>query len=76
MSLKTCSSRANPSVVVLGDHGDDSIKRWSLMRITFEDGYFVHESSGMFFEREGDEKQFPSAQGLPWEGEESIKDYY
>lgn len=63
------------SLLVLGDHGEGSIKRWSLMRITFEEGYFVHESHGTFFEREGAEKQFTLAQGLPWEGGESIDDY-
>ncbi len=63
------------SILVLGDQGEGSIKRWSMMRITFEDGYFVHESRGMFFEREGAEKQFTLAQGLPWEGGESIDDY-
>lgn len=63
------------SILVLGDHGEGSIKRWSLMRITFEEGYFVHESCGMFFERDGAEKQFTLAQGLPWEGGESIDDY-
>ncbi|UZX45480.1 hypothetical protein A6U84_25765 (plasmid) [Agrobacterium sp. 13-2099-1-2] len=63
------------SILVLGDHGDGSMKRWSLMRITFENGYFVHESHGTFFDREGAEKQFTLAQVLPWEGEESIDDY-
>lgn len=63
------------SILVLGDHGEGSIKRWSLMRITFEDGHFVHESRGTFFEREGAEKQFTLAQGLLWEGGESIDDY-
>jgi hypothetical protein len=63
------------SILVLGDHGEGSIKRWSLMKITFEDGYFVHESHAMFFERDGAEKQFTLAQGLPWEGGESIDDY-
>ncbi|MCZ4433168.1 hypothetical protein O3S81_26020 [Agrobacterium sp. SOY23] len=65
----------NSSILVLGDHGKGSIKRWSMMRITFEDGYFVHESQGMFFEREGAEKQFTLAQGLHWEGGELIDDY-
>ena len=62
-------------ILVLGEHGKDSIKPWSLMQITFEDGYFVHESQGMFFAREGAEKRFTLAQGLPWEGGESIDDY-
>jgi hypothetical protein len=63
------------SILILGDFGEGVIKRWSLMKITFEDGYFVHESKGTFFERDGAEKQFTLAQGLPWEGGESIDDY-
>jgi len=62
-------------ILVLGEHGEGSLKPWSLMRITFEDGYFIHESNGMFFEREGAEKQFTLAQGLSWEGGDSIDDY-
>lgn len=63
------------SILILGDFGEGAIKRWSLVKITFEDSYFVHESKGTFFERDGAEKQFTLAQGLPWEGEESIDDY-
>ena len=63
------------SILILGDFGEVAIKRWSLMEITFEEGCFVHESKGTFFERDGAEKQFTLAQGLPWEGGESIDDY-
>ncbi len=63
------------SILILGDLGEGSMKQWSLMQITFEDGYFVHESHGMFFERKGAEKQFTLAQGLPWDGGDSIDDY-
>ena len=62
-------------ILILGEHGEGSVKPWSLMTITFEDGYFIHESNGMFFERAGAEKRFTLAQGLPWEGEDSIDDY-
>lgn len=63
------------SIFLLGEHGEEAIKPWSLMQITFENGYFVHESHGMFFSREGAEKEFTLAQGLPWEGEETIDDF-
>ncbi len=41
---------------------EDAIKPWSLMQITFESGYFVHESHGTFFAREGAEKEVTLAQ--------------
>lgn len=63
------------SILILGDLGEGAIKRWSLVKITFEDGHFVHESRGTFFERDGAEKQFNLAQGLPWEHGDSIDDY-
>jgi len=60
---------------VLGDHGAGAIKQWSLTQVTMEDGLFVHESIGTFFSLEGAQKQFCLAQGLPWEGGDSIDDY-
>jgi len=63
------------AILVLGDHGEDAIKQWSLARVELEDGSFVHESLGTFFSREGAEKQFCLAQGLPWDGGDSIDDY-
>jgi len=60
---------------ILGSHGDDAIKPWSLASVTFEDGKFVHESLGTFFSYEGAEKALVLAQGPPWEGEETIDDY-
>ncbi len=63
------------SILILGNLGEGATKRWSLAKITFEDGHFVHESRGTFFQRDGAEKQFTLAQGLPWEGGDSIDDY-
>jgi hypothetical protein len=63
------------AIYLLGEQGDDAIKPWSLARINFEDGRFVHESHGSFFEREGAEKAFTLAQGLKWEGGEVFDDY-
>lgn len=63
------------AIYLLGEHGDDAIKPWSLAQITFENGQFVHESQGSFFERDGAEKAFMLAQGLPWEGGDVFDDY-
>jgi hypothetical protein len=51
------------------------VKPWSLAKVTYEGGRFVHESCGTFFALEGAEKQFTLIQGLPWEGGDSIDDY-
>lgn len=63
------------AIFLLGEHGEGSIKPWSLAQITFEDGKFVHESQGTFFMRDGAEKEFTLAQGLPWEGGDTFDDY-
>lgn len=68
-------SNDRQEIFLLGDHGDEAIKRWSLMKITFEDGLFVHESRGTFFEQNGVEQEFTEAQGLVWEGGDSIENY-
>jgi len=63
------------AVFILGDHGEGAIKPWSLAQVTFEDNKFVHESLGTFFTKEGAEKEFTLAQGLPWEGGETFDDF-
>jgi hypothetical protein len=68
-------SEDGTAVFLLGQHGDDAIKPWSMSRITFEDGQFVHESQGTFFMRDGADKAFTLAQGRPWEGGDTFDDY-
>ncbi len=63
------------AIYLLGDHGEGAIKPWSISKITFENGMFVHESQGTFFEHHGAEKALTLAQGLPWEGGEVFDDY-
>ena len=53
----------------------DNIKPYAVAKITFENGYYLHSSLGMFFEEKGAEKHFTHAQGLPWLGGDSIDDY-
>ena len=53
----------------------DGLKPWSLAKITFEDGLYVHTSISTFFSQEGAEKQFCLARGLEWTGGDSIDDY-
>lgn len=53
----------------------DGLKPWSLAKISFEDGLYVHENRGTFFEKAGVEKAFCLARGLEWTGGDSIDDY-
>jgi hypothetical protein len=53
----------------------NGMKPWSLAKITFEDGLYVHTSISTFFRKEGAEKQFYFARGLEWTGGDSIDDY-
>ncbi len=54
---------------------DYAVKPWFLTKITFENGLFIHESLGSYFKQIGAEKYFTLAQGLEWNGEDSIDDY-
>jgi len=61
--------------VMCEDKTDDPIKPWAVAQITYENGLYVHENMGSFFEQKGAEKQFAIAQGLEWTGGDSIDDY-
>jgi len=53
----------------------DTLKPWSLAKVTFENDLYVHESNGTFFEKRGAEKQFCLARGLEWTGGDTFDDY-
>jgi hypothetical protein len=53
---------------------NNAIKPWSLAQITYENGLFVHENLGSFFEKEGADKQFALVQGLEWTGGDTFDD--
>lgn len=72
---KAAMAADGSALLILGEHGEEAIKPWSLMQVTFENDVFVHESRGTFFSRQGAEKEFAIAQGLPWEGGDTIDDY-
>ena len=52
-----------------------SVKPFGVVKITYENGYYLHTSLGTFFSEEGAEKEFILAQGLEWNGDDSIDDY-
>ncbi len=54
---------------------DNPIKPYSLGEVTFKNDVFIHNSLGTFFEKNGALKQFTLAQGLEWNGTDTIDDY-
>lgn len=52
-----------------------AVKPWSVARVTFEDGLYVHASIGTFFTKEGADKEFCLSRGLEWTGGETFDDY-
>jgi hypothetical protein len=72
--LKTAISSDQTSFWILCENTANSIKPWSLAKVTLENSTYVHESLGSFFTVEGAEKQFCIAQGLEWTGSDSIDD--
>ena len=65
---------ANDAVFVI-TLNEQSHKPFALARIIYRDGYYIHASEGAYFSFEGAEKRFALAQGLQWDGEDSIDDY-
>ena len=76
MVLESALADDNQSIWVISQKAEaDAIKPWSLAKISFEDGLYVHTSISTFFSQEGAEKQFCLARGLEWTGGDSIDDY-
>jgi len=63
------------SLIILCELGPDAIKPWAISRVMIEAGELCHENLGSCFTKEGAEKQYSLALGLPWEGGDSIDDY-
>ena len=75
--LKSAISEGRKRIYVISEstEGEKAVKPWALAKITFEDGLFLHTSLGSFLTQLGAEKQFCLAQGLEWNGGDSIDDY-
>lgn len=52
--------------VMCRNSDDNAIKPYSLAEVTYQDDFFVHNSLGSFFQKDGAEKQFTLVQGLEW----------
>jgi len=46
----------------------NAAKPYSLVEITIENSFFIHNNLGSFFKRDGAEKEFHLVQGLKWNG--------
>ncbi len=67
-------SKNGKEIYVCG-YNQDSLKKWSLVRIYINEGHYIHLSENTFFEENGVKKAFSLIQGEVWTGEDSIDDY-
>lgn len=64
------------AIIVMNEsQGQSAIKPWSLAKITYENGLYVHAGLGTFFDKAGAEKHFCSQQGLEWTGGDTFDDF-
>lgn len=52
----------------------DGVKGWGLLKITFEEGKYVHEALGSYFTPEGAEKKHYGLLGIKWDKGETFDD--
>lgn len=62
------------SVLFTNDNNENTVKPWFVAKITFENGKYIHEFIGSFFELNGAKKVHYNLLNLPFEGE-SVDDY-
>ena len=74
-ALSADINQAESALIVLCELGPDPVKPWAISRVTIEGDELCHENLGSCFAREGAEKRYCLALGLPWEGGDSIDDY-
>ena len=60
--------------VLVESREDNAVKPWAVTKVTIENGKFVHESRGSFFELNGAKKEHFKLLNIPFEGK-SIDDY-
>lgn len=73
--IEKCAVLGENEAIVVITEIPSPIKPFALAKITYEDGFYIHQSLGTFFSEDGVNKQFTLAQGLEWAGEDSIDDY-
>ncbi len=71
--LKAELSTDGSKIAVLSTH--EGVTDFALAEITFEDGYYVHESIRSFFSEEGAEKYYTISLGREWTGGDVFEDF-
>lgn len=61
--------------IMCKNNEDGAIKPYSLAEISYQNDYFIHNSLGSFFQKDGAEKQFTLLQGLEWTRGDTFDDY-
>lgn len=74
--LESVLADANKSILVMCQKAESGgMKPWTIAKITHEDGLYVHEALGSFFDSDGAKKYFCLAQGLEWKGGDTFDDF-
>lgn len=71
--LEFVTVRNNLSILIMCEK--ESLKPWSIAKIIFENGFFVHSNLGSYFDKEGANKVFCIEQGLEWTGGDTFDDF-
>lgn len=75
MVMKRALSEDGKTLYVMTFNEKSFMKQFALATVTYEDGFFIHESKGSYFEEQGAEKYYTLEQGLEWTGGDGIDDY-
>jgi len=73
--MKRALSEDGKTLYVMTFNEKSFMKQFALATVTYEDGFFIHESKGSYFEEQGAEKYYTLEQGLEWTGGDGIDDY-
>lgn len=65
----------NENQLLVVTHIPNGVKPFGFARITWNGKVFIHESIGTYFQEDGVMAAFTRAQGLEWDGPDSIDDY-
>ena len=70
--MKRALSEDGKTLYVMTFNEKNFIKQFALATVTYEDGFYVHESKGSYFEEQGAEKYYTLEQGLEWTGGDKV----
>lgn len=73
--MKRALSEDGKTLYVMTFNEKNFIKQFALATVTYEDGFYIHENKGSYFEEQGAEKYYTLEQGLEWTGGDGIDDY-